>query len=318
MHANIDVPEFLKVGIVIRQTEEGPMRTHLIMNAHRLTTFPDIRAEVTNVKQAQRAVMTKVWRRDRCGLVLEGIAQRSFQKYWKQQRLRGRVRVLRKERPLSARVPQETERCRQGKIERCEEKAMAKAPEKARNGSKANVLEGEKSGHMSKDCTSKETNAFEADDEEPLSEPGCFDMASIKFNALEIGSVQASEGNRKLSSGIDSRAAVTVFPKTVAEDYTVRKRPGKAKSYRPASGKLVPDLGARKGAGQTPRKVFSMRQPASGRHAQSSDGCVGDERHGSRCALSQERQRYQSVRVPRGQWHEAGARKSECCIRVAS
>ena len=64
-HANIDIPEFLKVGIVIRQTEEGPMRTHLIMNAHRLTAFPDIKAEVTNVEQAQRAVVTKVWTRSR-------------------------------------------------------------------------------------------------------------------------------------------------------------------------------------------------------------------------------------------------------------
>ena len=71
-------------------------------------------------------------------------------------------------------------------------------------------------------------------------------MASIKLNALEIGSVQVSEGNRKLRSGIDSRAAVTVFPKTVAEDCPVRKTPGKAKSCRPASGKLLPDFGARK------------------------------------------------------------------------
>ena len=64
-HANIDIPKFLEVGIVIRQTEEGPMRTHLILNAHRLTTFPDIKAEVTNVKHAQCAVMTKVWTRSR-------------------------------------------------------------------------------------------------------------------------------------------------------------------------------------------------------------------------------------------------------------
>ena len=28
----IEIPEFLKMGIVIRQAEEGPMRTHLIMN----------------------------------------------------------------------------------------------------------------------------------------------------------------------------------------------------------------------------------------------------------------------------------------------
>ena len=55
-HASIEIPEFLKVGIVIRETEEGPMRTHLIMNAHTLTTFRDIKAEVSNVKQDQSAV----------------------------------------------------------------------------------------------------------------------------------------------------------------------------------------------------------------------------------------------------------------------
>ena len=58
-HAGIDIAKFLKVGVVIRQTEEGPMSTHLIMNAHRLTTFLDVNAEVTNVKQAQSAEMTK-------------------------------------------------------------------------------------------------------------------------------------------------------------------------------------------------------------------------------------------------------------------
>ena len=43
--ASVDTLDFLKFGIVIRQTEEGPMRTHLIMNAHRLTTLRDIKAE---------------------------------------------------------------------------------------------------------------------------------------------------------------------------------------------------------------------------------------------------------------------------------
>ena len=45
----------LKVGIVIRQPEEGPMRTRLIMTSHRLATFQDINTEVTNVEQAQSA-----------------------------------------------------------------------------------------------------------------------------------------------------------------------------------------------------------------------------------------------------------------------
>ena len=52
---------------------------------------------------------------------------------------------------------------------------MATVPEKARNGSKANVFRREKSGHISKDCRSKETNAFEAEEDEPSSETGCFE-----------------------------------------------------------------------------------------------------------------------------------------------
>ena len=41
--ANIGIPEFLKIGIVSRQAEEGPMRTHLIINSHKLATFQDTR-----------------------------------------------------------------------------------------------------------------------------------------------------------------------------------------------------------------------------------------------------------------------------------
>ena len=58
---------------------------------------------------------------------------------------------------------------------------------------------------------------FEVDEEEPLSETGCFDVASIELNALEVGSLPISEENRNIRIGIDSCAAVTVFPKTVAE-----------------------------------------------------------------------------------------------------
>ena len=39
--------------------DEGLMRTHLIMNSRRLTTFQDSKSEVTNVEQAQSAVIAK-------------------------------------------------------------------------------------------------------------------------------------------------------------------------------------------------------------------------------------------------------------------
>ena len=64
-----------------------------------LTRFWDINAEVTNVKQAQKCGDCKGGRRDGCGLVLEGNAQRSSKGSGKSEGLRGRVLVLREERP---------------------------------------------------------------------------------------------------------------------------------------------------------------------------------------------------------------------------
>ena len=99
-----------------------------------------------------------------------------------------------------------------------------------------------KTGHMSKDCRSKETSAFEAADE--LAETGCIEMASVDLNALEIGAVQLPEEDHRIRVGIGSCGAVTVFPKSVADDYPMLHTSGQASSYRPASGKLPPDLGA--------------------------------------------------------------------------
>ena len=143
-----------------------------------------------------------------------------------------------------------------------------------------------KMGHVLKDCRSNETSAFEAGDE--LAETGCIEMASIDLNALEIGAVQWPEKDRKLRIGIDSRAAVTVFPKTggggLPDAPNARQT---KKSYRPASGKLLPDLCA--------RKVQVKLEPETGGHAQSFDGGVRGERHETRCVLHQERQRHQGV-----------------------
>ena len=97
---------------------------------------------------------------------------------------------------------------------------------------------------MSKDCRSKGTSALEAGDE--LVVTGCIEMEGIDLNALEIGAVQWPEGERKIRTWIDSCAAVTVSPKMVADDSPMLPTPGKAKSNRPASGKLLLDLCARK------------------------------------------------------------------------
>ena len=92
------------------------MRSHLIMNAHRLTTFSDIKAEGTNVKQAQSAD-GRDGRRNGCRLVVERIAPRSFQRFWKGHEFQGCLLVLREKGTPSVRVPQETERWWQEKVE---------------------------------------------------------------------------------------------------------------------------------------------------------------------------------------------------------
>ena len=76
--------------------------------------------------------------------------------------------------------------------------------------------------------------------------------------------------------------------------------------------------GCTKGTSQSPRWVISVSDSESGRHAQSFDGSVRDERHGPRCVLPQERHEYQSVCVSRWQWNGTGARENDWILRIAS
>ena len=259
-YANIEIPEFLKIGIVIRQAEEGPMRTHVITNSHRLATFQGIKTEVTNVKEAQSAVMA-----------------RSAQWTWMPSRKDPRVfpKVLARNRTqrscvgIARRKGHRACRQRQWKVERFAKERTTGKISKANKCHKCGKI-----GHMSKDCRSKETSALEAGDE--LAETGCIEMASIDL--------QLSKEDHIICIGIDSCAAVTVFPKSVADDYPMFHTLGKAKSYKPAPGKLLP-------ARKVEIRVSHACEPENCGHAQSCDGGVRNERHGTRCLLPQERQR---------------------------
>ena len=70
------------------------------MKSHTLTTFKDIKTEVTNVKQSQSAVVAKT------GSAMDvDVVQRCLQRCRDGQGLGGRVLVLREEGPSSFRVP---------------------------------------------------------------------------------------------------------------------------------------------------------------------------------------------------------------------
>ena len=162
-----------------------------------------------------------------------------------------------------------------------------------------------KKSHMSKDCRSRETSAFEVG-EDGLAETGCIEMESIQF--LMFGRVQLSEKGHRVRIGIDSCAAVIVFPKIVADDYPMLQTASKAKSYGPASGKPSTDLGARKvqvklkdGRYVNPIVAYTHRALMA----------VSEMNDLDTMCSSPERQRHQGVCVPRGQWHEAGAAERE-------
>ena len=63
--------------------------------------------------------------------------------------------------------------------------------------------------------------------------------------------------HHRIRIGIDSCAAVTVLPKSVADDYPMLHTPGKAKSYRPASGERPVVQGGRE---RTEREEQLQRQ----------------------------------------------------------
>ena len=176
--------------------------------------------------------------------------------------------VLREERSSSFRLSQESDGPGRGTFEGFEE--IRQQQEKS---SKANTTSVARQVHMWKDCRSKETSAFEAS-VDGLAETGCIEMASIDLNALEIGAVQLSKKDHRIRIGIASGAAVIVFPKMVADDYPMLHRTGNAKSYRPASGRLLPNLGCAKGASQVQRRVSQVSEPESVGHAQGSGESV--------------------------------------------
>ena len=168
-------------------------------------------------------------------------------------------------------------------------RATAKAEVKARGSSRASASSAARWATRRKMCKSKETSAFLVDEEGLAHRVEC---AGDRVIAV-------ARRRRMLRIGVDSCAAVAVVPKTVAEYYPVLQTRGNAKSYRPASGKLLPDLGSRKVQVKLKDWPPSVREPADGGHAQSTDGGVGDERHRSRRVLPQERQGHQGLRVPR-------------------
>ena len=110
------------------------------------------------------------------------------------------------------------------------------APKRSRKGKNSKVTSWfcAKKGHRASGCRKRRKNGGRGKSKGPKKGDGkgagkgekarkdskgnASSAASRGTRVLEIGSRQASEKSRKIRIGIDSCAAVTVFPRTVAED----------------------------------------------------------------------------------------------------
>ena len=180
-YANIEIQEFLRIGIVIRQAEDGPMRRHLIMNSHKIATFQNFNTEDDEREAGPECSDGKDGRRNGRGCVHEGIAPRRFQ------RCRKEKRTQRSCAGTTRRAIELPTAARNRDHDRGQSKGSKKGDCKGKGDKKkfkGKCYKCGKTGHMSKGCRYKETTEFEAS-EESLAETGCIDMASIDLNALE-------------------------------------------------------------------------------------------------------------------------------------
>ena len=282
------------------------MRTHLIMNSHKLAT-QDRGAEC---RAGPGCGEGKDGRRDGRGCVLEGVTQRCFGRCRKRSRIRKSCDGTARRRAIELPTAGRNRRIPTKDSRRVRRRATAK--EKAtRRSSRASATSVARRVTCRRIASPKKRVHPRG---EGLAETGCIDMASIDLNALEIGAVQLREGDRKIRIGTDSCAAVTVFPKTVADDYTrCSKRQAKQRvtGRRQASFCRILVREQCRSSSQESLRYVNPRV-ADTHRALMAVSEMNDMGHDVFSPRS-DRDRC----VPQGQWHEAGARVSEWSFRVA-
>ena len=145
------------------------------------------------------------WRRDTCQHDCEGVTQRCFRWFWKEQRLRVRVLVLRERVMANIRMSQDAEVPQHGTVEGFEDgRQQRKEREKAQV-----QMSRVRQVWLGHECQGS-ASAFEAS-KRGLAETTYVDMARVDLNTLEIGSLSLPERNREFQSGIGSYAAMMVF-----------------------------------------------------------------------------------------------------------
>ncbi|CAK0861852.1 unnamed protein product, partial [Prorocentrum cordatum] len=233
----------MRIGIVLRQLEEGPLRHHLFLNATRLVEWRDFRREVTDIRRAQSAIAPVPLPMDLSAFT-EGDGQ-------------GKSRGDGKGKGKSG---------GKGKS-KGDSKGKSKSDGNGKTGSKlspAMAISGASSRQVAALCL----NDAGEQASYPLANPHSLIIygpgpdkadavdsaigAALDLNMIHGNSdAEEVELNGILRVGIDSCAAASVLPRGSCADYPVHEG-GQAISYKTSSGHYVNDEGERPLAGAMP------------------------------------------------------------------
>ena len=254
----------IKIGIVLRQLTEGPLKQHLLMQSERLQLWPDFRDEIVNIRRAQASLHMPM---DIGALNKGGKGGRgatSSTVCW-----------------TCGKTGHRASDCRGGGAGRGKggKGGRGKGKGKGKGGGNGNAQvcsHCHRTGHTVANCWTKAggkkggkgVNALDASaaEPEPIAVPG---VDSLAMEGLFITAFSVDNNERaaplgkappekraaphlnsfgqsdRLTMGVDSGAAVTVIPRWSCDAYPVVKGDGAGATYRTATNQAVKDEGLR-------------------------------------------------------------------------
>jgi hypothetical protein len=265
----------MKIGVTLRNLEEGPLKQHMLLNADRFKTWIDFRNEIINIKRAMSQANATS-----SPMQLDALAALAKAKGGK----KGAKGATDRECYNCGKKGHLSKDCwsAAGKSKgKGDKKAAGKTGKGKDSTMERKCFKCGKTGHFKKDCRS--VSALDV----AQSAAGCtgglgslaqqygglslncldklerYHVHGLEYyKELQTQTLSAIDGVQKLIMGVDSGAAVTVIPQDCCRDYPIipNEMSQHGGAYRAANGQAVPDLGTRVLNTRTPDgQVRSMK-----------------------------------------------------------